>query len=246
LKLPDTIVAELAGHTVSIDPHTTAIAIGYPGFTWRPEPVFQAYSAYTSALDGLNADALRSSERPQMILRMLQRRKLPGGGTVPYTIDGRDYWFESPEATVERLCRYREVAVDGNYQVLADTGKECGAETPLATVTAKLGQPVAVPAAPSPDDIVLVRVHGVGDGLLSKLRTALWKGPTWRIQVDHIRYRLVPGTAADGLVLAVPAAAQGSAPYAFGAPTRSIAISGSNVGGSDTLTYEFVTRRLPD
>ena len=135
--------------------------------------------------------------------------------------------------------------MDGTYQVLADTGKACGPETPLSTVTAKLGEKVSVPAAPSPDDIVLVRVHGVGDGILARLRTALWKSPTWHVRVDDIRYRLVPGTAADGLVLAVPAAAQGSAPFAFGAPAETIAISGSNLGGG-TLTYEFLTRRLPD
>jgi hypothetical protein len=242
--VPSSIIAQLAGHTVTIDPYAAAIAPAYPAFTWRPMPIFQSYSAYTAALDGQNADLLRSAARPERILRQFVPRLVGGGRTVPYAMDGRNYWFESPEATVERLCRYREVAVSGEYQVLAESGRSCGAETPLATVTAARGESVAVPAAPSPDDIVLVRVHGVADGLLARLRATLWRTPDWSVLIDGVGYRLVPGTAADGLVLAVPAIAQGSAPFAFGAPTRSIAIRGPGLGGSDQLRYEFFTRRL--
>jgi hypothetical protein len=244
-QIPSSILTELEGRTVSIDPSAAAIVSAYPIFTWRPEPIIQSYSAYTSALDHLNADVLRSAARPQLILRVFQSRLISGGRTIPYAIDGRDYWFESPEATVERLCRYRELTVSGNYQVLVDSGRQCGAETPLATVTAALGARVVVPAAPSPDDIVLVRVHGVGEGVLAHLRSALWKSPDWHVDIDGVKYRLVPGTAADGLVLAVPTAVQGSAPFAFGVPTRTIAISGSRFGGNGSLTYEFLTRRLP-
>ena len=243
--VPSSILNELNGHTVSIDPSAAAIASAYRMFTWRPVPIFQSYSAYTPALDRINADLLRSPSRPELFLRQFQPRKIRGGPTIPYAIDGRNYWFESPEATIERLCRYREVAVSGSYQVLADTGRQCGAVTPLATVTAALGETIAVPPAPSPDDMVVVRVHGVGDGLLARLRATLWRSPPWHILVDGFRYRLVPGTASDGLVLAVPEAAQGSAPFAFGAPTRTIAVQGSNLAGSDKLTYEFFTVRVP-
>jgi hypothetical protein len=245
-QIPSSILAKLDGRTVSIDPSDAAIASAYPVFTWRPEPIIQSYSAYTSALDHLNADVLRSAARPELILRVFQSRTISGGRTIPYAIDGRDYWFESPEATVERLCRYRELTVSGDYQVLADSGRQCGAETPLATVTAALGERVVVPAAPSPDDIVLVRVHGIGEGVLAQLRSALWRSPVWHVEIDGINYRLVPGTAVDGLVLAVPTADQGSAPFAFGMPTRTIAISGSSLGGNGTLTYEFLTRRLTE
>ena len=242
--VPPSILAALDGHTVSIDPNAAAIASAYPSFTWRPVPIFQSYSAYTPALDQLNADLLSSAGRPEMILRQFQARQIGGGRTVPYAIDGRNYWFESPEATAERMCRYREVAVSGDYQVLADSGLQCGDATPLESVTAAIGETVVVPAAPSPDDMVLVRVHGVGDSPLARLRTALWKSPDWHVLIDGITYRLVPGTARDGLLLAVPKAAQGSAPFAFGAPARTISIRGSSLGG-DKLTYEFFTRRLP-
>ena len=244
LLVPSSILAELDGHTMSIDPFSAAIASAYPTLTWRPLPVFQSYSVYTSALDQLNADRLSSAARPEMILRQFQPRQISGGPTIPYAIDGRNYWFESPAAIVERLCRYREVAVSGNYQVLADSGHQCGAATPLETVTAALGEPVTVPVAPSPDDIVVVRVHGVGESPFARLTSALWRSPEWHVLIDGFKYRLVPGTARDGLVLAVPTAAQGSAPFAFGPPVRTIAIQGSRLGSDGTLTYEFLTERL--
>ena len=110
-------------------------------------------------------------------------------------------------------------------------------------MTAQPGESVTVPPAPGPDDIVAVRVHGIGQGLTSRLRSVLWKAPISRVVLDGFRYRLVPGTAADGLVLSVPKAVQGSAPFAFGPPIETMSISAPTGGGP--LTYEFVAIPLP-
>ena len=40
-------------------------------------------------------------------------------------------------------------------------------------------------------------------------------------------------------MLAVPAAVQGSAPFAFGPPVQSIAVDPPGKGGDEQLTYEF-------
>jgi len=89
---------------------------------------------------------------------------------------------------------------------------------------------------------VIVRVHGVGAGLIERVRTALWKATEWYVKVEDRTYRLVPGTAEQGLLLAVPSAAQGSPPFAFGPAIQSITIgSGTGSGASKaTLTYEFL------
>ena len=238
--VPAGIVEELRGHTVHIAPFAAGVATAYPVFTWRPEPIFQSYSAYTSSLDGLNADLLRSPQRPERILRQVEGQFARGDRTIVPAVAGRFSWFESPSATLETACRYREIATSGAWQVLADTGSACGQPTPLGTVTAAFRETVTVPPAPSPDDIVLVRVHGVGKGLLAKLRAAAWKTPDWTVTLDGYPYRLVPGTAEDGLLLAVPASAQGSPPFSFGPPVKTIAIDGPRSGGDGQLTYEFV------
>ena len=110
LAVPPAMLAAIAGHSVNIDPVAEGVAKAYPGFTWRPQPIFQSYSAYTTYLDQLNADQLRSPARPERILRQVDALHTQDGRSIPPAIDGRFYWFEAPDATIERLCRYREVA----------------------------------------------------------------------------------------------------------------------------------------
>jgi hypothetical protein len=236
--IPPEVIAAIQGRTVHIDPYAAAVASAYDGFTWRPQPVFQSFSAYTPYLDALNADLLRSDDRPEMILRWFQLRKSPAGPIV-FAVDLRDYWFDAPAATLERLCRYREVLATKRWQVLADSGRSCGEPRPIATVSAARGEAVTVPAPPSANDFVIARVHGADDGLIGRLRATAWKAPEWYVTVDGKEYRLVQDTVRDGLLLAVPEEAQGSPPFAFGPPVQTISIreQGSNGGGA--LTYEF-------
>jgi len=237
--IPQAVVDEIAGRTVHIDPFQAAVPTAYPVFEWRPVPIYQSYQAYTSYLDEMNAALLRSAERPERILRKYESRTI-AGRTVAYAVDRRNYWFESPAATLERLCRYREVIASQAWQVLADTGHGCGAVTSISRVTVALGETVPVPAAPSPDSFVLARVLGLDAGLPGKLRVLAWRAPKSFVIVDGLRYRLVPATAEDGLVLAVPPAAQGSPPFAFGDPVRAIAVR-TDIGDEDGMvTFEFV------
>ena len=101
--LPQQAIALLAGRTVQIEPWEAAAAYAYPEFIWSPEPVFQAYAAYTPALDGLNADRLIADEAPERILWIT-----PPNGAL--SIDGRNVWFDAPTAKIEMLCRYRPLA----------------------------------------------------------------------------------------------------------------------------------------
>jgi hypothetical protein len=228
----------IGDRSVHVDPYAAAVVTAY-GLAWRPEPIFQSYSAYTPYLDGLNADLLRSDARPEHILRQFLPVRVDGGRPIPYSIDGRFYWFESPAATLERLCRYQEVTADERWQVLAASGHACGPAVPLATTTAALGAAVAVPDPPSPRDIVVVRIEGLDQGLLGRIRTAIWRAPIWTVALDGYRYRLVAATAPDGLVLAVPSADQGSPPFAYGPPVRTIAVEPSDLGGDGQVTYTF-------
>jgi hypothetical protein len=253
--LPQSMLAAVAGHRVHIDPWEAAMAYAYPEFTWAPLPVFQSYEVYTSFLDELNAARLRSPEAPDRIIRefrgwtdppdFIRRqlgRGLRPGEALPVTVDGRFRWFESPAATLEMFCRYRQVASTGRWQVLEQSGASCGTAQPISAVTASAGTAIPVPQAP-PDAFVVVRIHGINGSLLDRVRTILYKGTEWYVKLDDSRYRLVPGTAADGLILAVPPTADGTPPFAFGAPIRTISVSAGidrHAYGA-TLSYEFLS-----
>ena len=252
IQLP--ILAAVVGHRVHIDPAESGVAFAYPEITWDPEPVFQAYAVWDTQLDWIDAAFLRGDTAPDRILRgatfwgtlppwlALQRGQPAASGTqVLKVVDGRYPWFEAPAATLETFCRYRQLVADDRWQVLGRTLTSCGAPEPLGTVTATEGQTVTVPVEARPDRLVIVRVHGLEPDLATRLVTTLYKGPMWFVTIEGIRYRLVPGTAADGLLLAVPPSIDGTGPFAFGPPIPSLSIQVGldGHGTGRTLTYEF-------
>lgn len=246
LRLPPSLLPAVEGRTAHVDPWYADAITAYPGMTWRPPPVFQTYSAYTVYLDELNADLLRSEGRPQRILRHgTPEVAEETARTNAASIDSRFYWWDSPAATVERVCRYEEMAAESGWQILADTGRACGPLRALGSVTAAHGQAVTVPGAPDARDLVLVRVHGLEPDLPSRVRAALWRTPPWFADIDGVRYRIVPGTATQTLLLAVPAPAQGSADWAFGPAVRTLSVYPMGSTGGGRLTYEFFAMSHP-
>jgi hypothetical protein len=258
-ELDPATLAAIGSETVHFDPHMTSAAYAYPELHWRPVPVFQSYAAYTPELDRQNADFLRSSAAPERILRNFEPaspsdrltrwmgRPVREREFVPRTVDGRNRWFESPEMTLEMLCRYRETSTTERWQVLARTGRSCGPPESLGTTSARAGEPVTVPEEARPDRFVIVKVGGLDPSPLVRLHDALYKAPDWYVTLDDTRYRLVPATVGDGLLLAVPAAADGTGRFAFGDPIRTMTITQGDDGrGSRTpLTFEFLSVPLP-
>ncbi len=240
LALPDDVLAAVAGQTVHIDQWQTIAAFAYPEMRWSPLPVFQSYSAYTTALDEINAERLRSAAAPTRILR----ERFDDLDGTPYAVDRRFVWFESPAAMLETFCRYEELAANDRWQVLGRTTRSCGAPEVISTASARAGESVAVPAETRPGRFIIVRITGFPDGILDKLRTLAFRADEWYVEMpDRGRFRLVPGTADDGLILAVPAGLSTHPRFAFGPAITALTVSAGRYGdASDALlTYEFLS-----
>lgn len=240
-RLEEPILAALEGRTVHVDPWEAGIAFAYPSVRWSPLPLFQSYAAFTPTLDGMNAIRLRAPDAPERILR-----QHPDVGPLD-AIDRRNRWYESPAATLEIVCRYEELVSSARWQVLARTGRACGPAEVLATVTARAGETVEVPREARPDRVVIARVSGFAAGPFDRLRTLAWKAAPWYVTVDTAtRYRLVPATAAAGLLMAVPASTTDDPEFAFGPPTESLMIDTPADGPARTapLTFEFLSLSL--
>ena len=234
IDLPPEVLAAITGHSTHVDPFETDVLMAWPEIPWRPLPVFQAYTAYTAALDQLNADFLASDRAPDRILREYY--------DVPHmTIQGRFRWFESPAANLAMLCHYRELVVAAHWEVLERGPSRCGPPVALGTVTSGPGEPIAVPPAPA-GSIVVVHVSGMDGGLSDHLRTLLLRAQDWYARRDDgTAYRLVVDTARNGLLLGVPAGVDLSGPFGYGPPARTITI-GRGPGtprGGPPLTYAF-------
>lgn len=226
---PATLVL-LDGHTVHVRPWEAAVAWAYPEFRWRPVPVFQEYSAYTAGLDRLDADFLAGPSAPERIL------------TEEASIDFRNPDWESPSVEVTLLCHYRELGRQPGWQVLGRVEDRCGAEEPLGTVEADIGGTVAVPDTGGRDVIVIARIQGLDSSPLYGLRATLLRIPAVHVTLDgHRRYRLVPGTAADGLVVRAPGAILGfSKPFAPASATSLTVQHRGGIGLGTHLRVEFV------
>jgi hypothetical protein len=197
----------------------------------HPFPTLEPYAAYTPALDRLGAEMFASADAPERILRV---------ATPDSAIDGHYPSFDAPLAALAILCRYRDVAQQPPWHVLARAPDRCGSARTVGTVTAPWGQPVAVPTPRRADALVLVRVEGAGEQGLERLRTLVVRPHERWIALDETRYRLVPATAADGLLLTVPRQADYPAPLAMAPNPSTIAVGREGGDPDGQLGYTFV------
>jgi hypothetical protein len=232
-QLDPRFTAAIGRGTVHVYPYDAGL-VWAQRLRWRPLPVFQAYSAYTADLDRRNATMVRSASGPDFIL---YERAI--------AFDGRDPAFESPEAISAMLCHFRAaVGPFGRWLLLRRAPDRCGAERSLTTVRAKLGERVPIPAAPGPDSVVLVRIDGIQVGGVEKLRTALYRARRREVGFQGpIVHRLIPGTAADGLVLRVPPRADYPPGYAVGQGSSTIAAAIPGRSGGD-LRFHFTSMTI--
>jgi hypothetical protein len=236
--LPPAVVSMLAGHTVAVEPVENSIAYDYPQFDWDPEPVLQAYSAYTSYLDRLDAAFLASSRAPERILY------------APWEVVDRRYEFFDPPATLESMyCHYLELVAPGPAQVLERVANRCGAPVEVERVSAAFGSPLPVPSEPGK---MVIATFAFSAPLGAQVASVLLKSPTttltvWTGRPRPVSYRFIPGTAADDHVVSVPATL-GYAPPFTPPDIRKLALSGGGwkAGeGKITVTFYTVALRSP-
>lgn len=235
LAIPPEVMDELRGHRVHIDPWETSIAWAhYDEFEWTPVPVFQSFSAYTDHLDDLNASFLSSPDGPDRILRQ-----------TPRSIDGRNPHWETPAYMLALLCNFREAWVEPAWQVLARIPNRCGEPRQVQKSEVIPNTPIPVPVF-GEGDIIVVAIRGLEGRPIDRLGVALYKaGPVW-VNVDEIfDYRIIPGTAGNGLILQVPAAANHSGGFVVPSIEQQLRVyygwarPGTEPSLEPTLTIEF-------
>jgi len=223
--------AAVGQRSVAIEPWESAIAWAYD-LNWSPLPVFHSYTAYTPRLDRLNADAVASAEGPEVILR----HDLGDANTFPtLAIDGRYPGWEAPAQALATICHFAAVLTTERWEVLRRIPDRCGEPEAIGTAEAADGEAVEVPEAP-PGSVTFMRIGGLEVGGIEKLRSLLLRANIRYALLDGEQsYRVVPGTAVDGLLLDGPRSVIGSGAFAQAPEASSISIQGS--GGE--LRYEF-------
>jgi hypothetical protein len=240
-RLGPRILGLIGDRPVHIDPWEISVIWAYR-LNWRPLPVVQDYSAFTPALDHLNARALSTPKGPSRILRQNAKLFIPN---IPdSSIDGRYSAWDPPAATLAMLCHYRAAYTTERWQVLDRVPNRCGPSRLIGTVKGTTDQEFAIPAPPTRRDIVFARIHGAGVEGWEKLRSTLYRARQRTVTLDgYAVWRLVPDTAGDGLIMRAPKAVDFPEPFqlAFNASTLSVQIQG--VQGRP-VSIEFFAQRV--
>ncbi|HTX45769.1 MAG TPA: hypothetical protein VMD48_05820 [Solirubrobacteraceae bacterium] len=227
----------LRAHTVDVWPSEIALAWAY-GLDWDPLPVLQSYSAYTTALDELDAASLASSHAPQRILFV---------GGPDSDADNRVVSFDEGITSRGILCRYREIYASGDMAVLAHGANRCSQPVLFATVKAGWGQQVRIPSPPTSHSLVSVKIYGVGISGWESIESFFYKPAERFVRLDDGQdHRLVPGTATDGLPLRASPGVDYPAPFNIAADAQTIAVikAGTSSGGGRPITYAFYTETV--
>ncbi len=227
---PKTLAA-LRGRSVLSYPWETAPIWAY-GLDWHPEPLFP-YLAYSSYLDRRDAEAIASPSGPQAILRHSSC-----GATISANDPGCEAWnavgptflpHEEPQATIAMMCNFEPVRTTPKLQVLYRVPDRCGHPRLLAKRSLGDLETSRIPA-PGPGEVVYARVSGLKPSGLERLRTFLYRATDrYEIFDDSYRYRVVPGTMEDGIVLRVPPRLNYRPPFPV-TPNASAISFGTNPG----------------
>lgn len=232
--IDEKIVLALQGQKVSIEPWEIAAAWAMDFyFTWDPTPVIQAYQANTEALDELNAAAIRDPDGPTRILRHNPEQITDDWPTR--TIDDRFPGWDPPAQALATLCNFETSMTTPGWQLLSRVPDRCGEPEEIGSVDAEFGETVDVPQA-GPGEVVFVKIDGAAVGGLESLRSLLYKSAYRYATVNgDQKFRLVPDTAGDGLLLNGPPELVGEDLYAQAPQARTLELSGP----SGDLTYDF-------
>ncbi|MGN9808271.1 hypothetical protein ACTMSW_02770 [Micromonospora sp. BQ11] len=200
-KLPENIVSEVRGHPVHVDPSELTLPWAY-SLDWRPMPVFQSFSAYTSHLDNLNAEALVKAPADQIVLQ----QSTAG-------LDGRNIRWDTPRYILTLVCNYRMGARTDGWSVLHHDRNRCSAPQTIATQSVQAGAPVVVPEVDE-GDILVARYTPQPDLFLASVAHLVSKD--WsaiQVVTDDGTFRL-PEALADGpLLMSLPASVAWQEPF---------------------------------
>jgi len=239
--LPAGFVRRIDGRPVALWPYSYGdLAYAY-GFDFRPVPVIEQYVAFTPPLDEATAEMLGSDRAPELIARLEQAP--PSGAGFSFSDPPASLLLAAslppPLVTRQLLCRYREVARRGRWQLLARGPDRCGAPRPIATATAPWGKPVQAPR-PRPASALLVRIDGLEPGGVELVKGLLLRPDPRFALLGEAPYRVIPSLAPEGYLLAVAPGVDYPAPFELGVDASTIAVgrAGGQPGGR--LRYTFL------
>jgi hypothetical protein len=190
LRLPERFHRLIRNGTVDAIPWDIDV-VQANGWRWRPRPVFQSYSAYTPALDRLNAGHLESDRTADFVILNFS------------AIDGRHPFLETPLSWRALLDRY-DLKLASPDWLLLQHRKELryGPAASLGNSTARWDEDVRVPQA---GGLLLMGPH-IHPSLSGRAMSVLFRPAPVYMEAAfnsgrRVSWRSVPSNLAAGFLI---------------------------------------------
>jgi hypothetical protein len=195
LRLPESLVRDLrsGGGDVGVIPWEILLCPAN-GLPWNPTPTLQLYATYTERLDGFSAAHYASDRAPAVILDQM----VPDGILRHRMIDAPATWREIFLRYEPRwvLPSWRMVALERRSEPIHESWRT------VSEVAASIDTTVVVPSVRG----LLFAFVELRSTLWGRVQRVLFRIPPVYMVVRHASgadtaYRLIPGTAAGGVVV---------------------------------------------
>ncbi len=190
LRLPDLFHQLIGNGTVDAIPSDVDV-VEANGWKWLPRPVFQSYSAYTPALDYLNAAHIEGPRAASFAILNF------------FAIDGRHPFLETPLSWRALLDHY-DLTLPGSAWFLLHHRNVArfGPLTAIGNSTAHWNEDISLPRG----DGLLVMSPRIGQSLRGKAASLLFRSTPVYMEAAfrsgiRIRWRCVPRNLAGGFLI---------------------------------------------
>lgn len=190
LVLPDRFHQLIQNSTVDAVPWDIDV-VQANHWKWDPRPIFQSYSAYTPALDQINAAYLESDRAAEFIIL-----SVPG-------IDGRHPFLETPLTWHSLLDRYDlKLAAPDHFLLQHRQSHRYAAPVLIGKSTASWNQDLKVP---STGGLLLMSPH-IEPSLMGKAASTLYRSAPVFMEAafgsgKRVSWRTVPRNLASGFLI---------------------------------------------
>lgn len=199
IKLPARVKKILGNKSVDIVPWEISL-VKANNLNWKPRPIFQSYSAYTSFLDRANLRSHLENPRDYIIYSFS-------------SIDGRHPFFDEPETFFNIYCNYKLspeiqnlINIDKIYNLIIlekRSSSIClsGTNEQKISIPWNINQPFKI------SDTSIARVEiNIKYSILGKIYKTFFRNPPVKIDVTYMdnsinSYRIIPENAMNGVVI---------------------------------------------
>ncbi|MDF5720634.1 MAG: hypothetical protein PUP91_09130, partial [Rhizonema sp. PD37] len=200
VQLPNNVKRMVNGKPIDIIPWEISLAPANQ-LNWRPRPIFQSYSAYTTTLDNINFDSLSKENRDYLFYQFL-------------AIDGRHPFFDEPKTFFYIFCNYKPSAeIPGfvktpklsNIVLLEKSNEGRCSPTSVSEISSiAWDSPHSVEA--SNNETIIRANFKFQYSLVGKIYKTLFRAPRVMMKIDYIdasekTYRIIPENSENGVIV---------------------------------------------